>query len=372
MSQTEGASLTQHAMLVAWGQFAHCLGLIDRLEGVPLHQKTITHRPQTKVLEFLVAILGGLPYLKDISRSAHPLDQDQEVARAWEQPAWADYSGVSRTLSALTMEEAEQMVQGLAAVSQPIIDREVVLAWRDRDEIILDGDLTGRPVSNSSTTYPGVAFGHMGDGVHLGYQAAMVSLHSPTYGRLWLSVTRHSGDTVSSSQAEALVLAAEAKIGRRPRRRTDLLRQRLEPLASEQACLAQGVERAQQAWAQAQTRLQETQQWVQHWQQQVAAYGVQYQAHQRAEGPYSQLAQARRKLDVYQRRQPRREQEVARAEGWLQQQRCRLARCQAEIQRLREHLAHFEGENAANQAPIRAVLRLDAGFGTPENLARLI
>ena len=68
MSQTERATLTQHAMLVAWGQFAHCLGLIDQLEGVPLHQKTITHRPQTKVLEFLVAILGGLPYLKDISR----------------------------------------------------------------------------------------------------------------------------------------------------------------------------------------------------------------------------------------------------------------------------------------------------------------
>ena len=74
------------------------------------------------------------------------------MARAWGQPAWADCSGVNRTLSALTMAEAEEMVQGLAAVSQPIIDREVVKAWRDRDEIVLDGDLTGRPVSHSSTT----------------------------------------------------------------------------------------------------------------------------------------------------------------------------------------------------------------------------
>ena len=26
------------------------------------------------------------------------------------------------------------------------LDREVTLAWRDRNEIVLDGDLTGRPV----------------------------------------------------------------------------------------------------------------------------------------------------------------------------------------------------------------------------------
>src|SRR5258706_13642511 len=41
----------------------------------------------------------------------------------------------------------------------------------------------------------------------------------PTYGRLWLSVTHHPGDTVSCTQAEALVLAAEARTRLRPRRR---------------------------------------------------------------------------------------------------------------------------------------------------------
>ena len=96
MSQPElEQELTHHAMLVLWGQFAQRIGLIEALEAIPLHQKTRDHRPQTKVLEFLVAILAGLAHLKDISRSAHPLDQDQTVARAWKQPAWADYSGVS-------------------------------------------------------------------------------------------------------------------------------------------------------------------------------------------------------------------------------------------------------------------------------------
>ena len=78
--------LTTHAMLVPWGQFAQALGLIRKLEAIPIRQKTYDHCPQTKLIEFLVAILGGLPYLKDISRSAHPLDQDQAVARAWGQP----------------------------------------------------------------------------------------------------------------------------------------------------------------------------------------------------------------------------------------------------------------------------------------------
>lgn len=103
--EMEQGVLTQHAMLVAWGLYAEQLGLISKLEKVKLKQKTRRHRPQTKVLEFLVAMLAGLPHLQDISRSAHPLDQDGVVANAWGQPAWADYSGVSRTMQSLSAEE---------------------------------------------------------------------------------------------------------------------------------------------------------------------------------------------------------------------------------------------------------------------------
>ena len=63
---------TQHAFLVAWGWFAQHSGLIQAIHNVPLHQKTYKHSPHTKILEFLVALLGGLPYLQDISRAAHP------------------------------------------------------------------------------------------------------------------------------------------------------------------------------------------------------------------------------------------------------------------------------------------------------------
>ena len=36
-------------------------------------QKGATHRPHTKVLEFLLALLGGLPHLTDLSTAAHPI-----------------------------------------------------------------------------------------------------------------------------------------------------------------------------------------------------------------------------------------------------------------------------------------------------------
>ena len=39
MSQTDlESTFTQHAMLVAWGQFAQAIGFIQALEAIPLHQ----------------------------------------------------------------------------------------------------------------------------------------------------------------------------------------------------------------------------------------------------------------------------------------------------------------------------------------------
>ena len=69
MSETATSAYhTEHALLVLLGQYAQHLGLINALMAVPLHQQARTFSPQTKVLEFLVAILAGLPHLEDISR----------------------------------------------------------------------------------------------------------------------------------------------------------------------------------------------------------------------------------------------------------------------------------------------------------------
>ena len=372
MSYSQTTTLTHHAMLVAWGQFAQCIDLITQIEAVKLHQKTIDHTPNRKILEFFVAILGGLKYLKDISLSAHPLDQDQSVAQAWKQTGWADHSGVSRALSALTMDKAQQIVDVLTQVSQPIIDQEVMLALRDQGKIIHDGDLTGRPVSNNSTTYPNAAYGHMSDTVRLGYQAAMVSFYSPTYGRQWLSTVPHPASTVSCTQAEAMACAAKAKTGVRPRRRTDLLAQRLARAQVERKQWKAKVTQADQTLIQAQTELQETQQQLEDWQNKVMQHEIEYARHQRPERPYSRLAKARDKVGVYQRRQIRREKRVAKAKVYLQRQQTHLEQCLLHVQELEHRLTRFEQENATNPASIRADFRFDAGFGTPENVALLI
>jgi hypothetical protein len=363
---------TAHAMLVPWGLFARQIGLVERLEQVPVSQRSRTHTPQTKLIQFLVAILGGCAYLQDMSGGPHPLDRDQAVAEAWGQPAWADYSGVSRTLNACTAETVAAIREAVARVSGPFIDQEVVLSLRDQGILIYDGDLTGRPISSSSTTYEGAAFGWMDDAVQLGYQAALVSMHSPTYGRIWLSVTPHPGDTVSSSQAEALVRAAEARTGVRPRRRTDLLAKRIQQqevqVGQAQDRLNGQQVRYQQAW---QRLCDAAQEWRQ-WQAEVARLVEHAQAHDQPQRPYSRLAKARQKAGVRWRRLRRRSRDLERIRQLIARQVEKVQELQAALSELEERRTRFVEENRTNRASMRAIFRLDGGFGTGENIALLI
>jgi hypothetical protein len=266
MSKNEPETLTQHAMLVIWGQFAQAFGLIQTVNSVHMDQKTVDYSPHTKILEFFLAILSGLEHLQELNTAAEPIVKDAAVAKAWLQPGWAHHSGVSRTLTALTQGQAEQVVRALEQLEKPILDREVMLALASQGELIMDGDLTARPVSDTSTSYPEAAYGHMGGNqLGLGYQAAQVCVRTPTYGRLLLASSLHPGDMVSMAQTAALVQAAEARLGLRPLRRTDLLTQRLE--AQVKQC------REQEA------RLEESQQTVQQVLDQLVETDRQLQVH---------------------------------------------------------------------------------------------
>lgn len=372
LPDTPEPTLTNHAMLVVWGQFAGLIGLVKGLEATPIPQRERDHTPQTKLIEFLVAILGGCAYLKDISHGPHPLDKDQAVADAWGQPGWADYSGVSRTLKAGNEETVAAVTQALQAVSQPFIDREVMLALRGRDVIVYDGDLTGRRVSNTSTTYPDAEFGWMSDAVGLGYQAAMVSMHSPTYGRLWLSVERHPGSVVSSTQAEALVRAAEARTGVRPRRRPELLLKRIAQQKVQLQAVENKLAHYEAQVIEAQERLTETESERIEWQRVVTTLSAEYQGKGRPERPYSRLAKARKKLDVRIRRCPRRQRDLDQAEKRVECQRQRVTNLQAEVDHLQRRHGRLVGDNRTHANPIRAIIRLDAGFGSGANVALLI
>lgn len=370
-NQSSGG-LTQHAMLVAWGLYARQLGLVNAIEQVAIKQKVRRHRPQTKVLEFLVAMLAGLPHLQDISRSAHPLDQDQLVAEAWGQPAWADYSGVSRTLQHLSESEVTAIVTAMDSVIQPFIAQETALALERNGYLVYDADLTGRPVSSTSSSYPDAAFGYMGDGVALGYQAALVSVHSPTYDRLWLSNQLHPGDTVSCTQVQSMVLAAEARTGLRPRRRIELVDRRL--LAAEAAYMA-----ADDRYRQSCDDLRDLEDKERHvtwelaaWRSQVAELTAEYTQTQRQPTPHCRLTRAQGKVATYERRLPRLQQAREKAQRRLLRHRLRLDEAGAEVERLRTHHEQLLADNAANAHSIRAIFRLDSGFASRENIAWLM
>lgn len=363
---------TEHAWLVLLGEYARQLGLTAALNAVPMQQKVRTHRPQTKVIEFLVAILAGLPHLEDISRDGHPLDQDGAVALAWQQPGWADYSGVSRTLQGLSLKEAQAIGAVLDRFSQPFIDETVVAAMRSQGRLIYDGDLTGRPVSPTSTTYPGAAYGHMDDAVQLGYQAAVVSLQSPLDGRLWLSVALHPGNTVSCTQVEAMVAAAEERTSVRPLRRTELLAQRLRAV-TEQRCQAEArLDQRQVALTTAQERAQYRLAELAAAQGVVAQLTATPRPRQRPERPHSALAQAQAKVVTKQRQADSQQRTVTAAQHRVNRQLELVATVRGLEQTLQRRLQRFTAENAANRTPVPAIFRLDAGFGTWENIALLV
>ena len=363
---------TQHAFLVAWGWCAEEIGLPQKIQAVVLKQKTYIHSPQSKVLEFLVGTLAGMQHLQELSLSAHPLDRDGAVAEAWGQSGWADYSGVSRTLSALSWAEAQAIVAVLEEVSQPYLQAELQRLRLSGQRLRIDGDLTGLPVSNTSRTYPNAAYGHMDDEVRLGYQAGVVSLASPTYGRLWLSATHHPGDTISSTQAEGLVLEAERRIGQRPKRRTEQLQKRVEALAPHLQKILERLDTQQKAIQHFQERLDETQRQIQEQQTRVDDLGKYYQACQREERPTSQLAKARQRIQMLARRLKRLETARLSANRRLAKTQVHQEEAQAERAGLQERLKRFEHDNASNPEPVEAECRLDAGFGSYQNVALLI
>ena len=240
-----------------------------------------------------------------------------------------------------------EIVSVLERVSQPFLESELSVLHSQGSRLQYDGDLTGLPVSNTSKTYPNAAYGHMSDEIRLGYQAGVVSLQSPIYGRLWLSVEHHAGDTVSCTQAEAMVLAAEKRSGQQPRRRTELLEKRLEAFIQSREPAEKRLESQRAALVTAQKAKQET------------------------------VTQLRAETDpkrigVLERRSVRREKAVQLAMKKLGKTQALLSRHLEQEKALRKRLEQFERENAENPSPVEACFRLDAGFGTYDNIALLI
>jgi len=368
---TSEPSPTQHAMLIVWGHFARCIGLLDPLDSVPIRQKTVTHTPQDKLTEFLIGLLAGIEYLTDLSEGAAPLVKDGEVASAWKLNGMADASGVSRTLKACDDETVTALQAALDSVSQPFLER-AVHDLRERNEmLVLDADLTGRPVSSTSTTYPGAAFGYMDGEVRLGYQLAEICLQTRLFGRQWLSARHHPGHTVSAACVLELVQDAERRLGCHPRRRTELLEQRIT------GC-QQAIAEAERLAAQQDQRATEQTQRVAWLTEQIQQAADQAQALQavpistRQDGPYSTVNRLKRQVAGWHAQLERAQAQIARAQAVAHGHRQRAQAHVADRDSLQARCEQLRQENARQPNPPRCKLRVDAGFSSGENLTELI
>ena len=368
---TSELSPTQHAMLIVWGHYARCIGLLDQLAGVPIRQKAVRHTPQEKLTEFLVGLLSGIEYLTDLSEGAAPLVKDHEVAIAWKLNGLADASGVSRTLKACDDGTVTALQAALDSISQPFLER-AVRDLRERNErLVLDADLTGRPVSSTSTTYPGAAFGYMDGEVRPGYQLAEICLQTRRFGRQWLSARHHPGNTVSGECLLELVQEAERRLGCHPRRRTELLEQRI-------AACAQAIAEAQRWVAQQDQRAAEQTQRVARLAEHIRQAESQVQALQttpistRQDGPYSTVNRLKRQVAGWRGQLERAQAQIVRTHAVAQSHRERAQAHATERDRLQARCERLRQENARQPDPPGCKLRVDAGFSSGENLTELI
>jgi hypothetical protein len=197
-------------------------------------------------------------------------------------------------------------------------------------------------------------------------------MRSPTYGRIELSVTHHSGNTVSITQAEGLALEAERSLGRRPMRRTDLLAQRIENIEPERKKRQTNVAEAERKLAKTQMTWFVVQAQQEELARNLADLEKDYQQRNCPERPNSQLAQVRQRVEVWRLRLERCDQNIQQAKDRLAKQQARLADWESQKTNLSQRLKRFQVENDANHNPISAIFRFDAGFGNSENLALLI
>ncbi|MCL4304196.1 MAG: hypothetical protein KJ077_51410 [Anaerolineae bacterium] len=361
---------TQHGMLIPWGRFAGHLRLSERLRtAVPPRHHKDAQSGGDLILEFGLASLAGCAYLEELNLGAHPLVKDEAVQDAWDVQL-RHYTTVSRYLYDLDTAAAAQVQAELEAIMVPYIRQATHEVLCHQEYLTLCGDLTGRPVSAYSTTYPPDAvFGYRANQLCKGHQAALVSLKGLRH-RVHVAVFHHPGDTVSGPCLAEMVVATEARLGCRPRRRTELVRQRIERVEAQIRQKQAWIE-AQRATIRAQVERQlELGQQLQALRQRLTELEASYAG--KKVRPTSRLAQARQRKSSWERQLGAalaQENQACRA---IEQHQPRLEALITERARLITWLAQLEVDNATCPNPVCIRWLLDGGFGDAANVTYLI
>lgn len=362
--------LTQHAMLVAWGRFSRQLRLSERLrELVKLKRHQDATPAGDLILEFGLASLAGYEHLEDLTLGAHPLASDQAVADAWD-IEFRHYTTVSRLLYDLDEATVKEIERGLVALMEPYLVQEVHEVLHQQGYLTLCGDLTGRPVSAYSKTYPpDTVFGYMANRLCKGHQAVLVTLKGVRH-RVHVLALHRPGNTVSGPCLQDMVTETEQRLGCRPRRRTELVRQQIAALeekirAKERRCdqkratIRQQIER--------QIRLGEE---IKQLGVQIRHLEKKYQ--DRLVRPYSALAKAQQQKASKQGQLLSALDQEDQARLVLNRHQQHLEALQQQREALVQWLAQLEVDNAALPNPVQMRWLLDGGFGDGANVSYLI
>lgn len=142
--------------LIPTGHYAQEIGLIDLFqEHLKINMKTVYHTPVEKIVELFVSMIAGCPDVKTLNNRLVP---DRLAAAAWGQRQFADQSQVSEVLHRISPDNLLQLEEVFHQLflRQSLARRHPPGAW-----LVVDIDMTGLPVSPTSTTYQGAAFGFM-------------------------------------------------------------------------------------------------------------------------------------------------------------------------------------------------------------------
>ncbi|TAN84509.1 MAG: hypothetical protein EPN14_02050 [Gallionella sp.] len=179
---------------------------------------------------------------------------------------------------------------------------------------------------------------------------------------MWLAGFHHPGDTVSAACVQELVVAAEAQTGVRPRRRPELVQQRLDTQR-------QSIARTRRLLNQQQIKLARLHQ------TQLTLHSKVYHAEQVRKGPISRpkAALLKQQMKGWQKRLPRLETQLVNSQQVLSKHQRQLLEQETALTALLAWRAKLKTDNRTNPNPPPYLeARMDAGFATGANLTWLL
>jgi hypothetical protein len=203
---------------------------------------------------------------------------------------------------------------------------------------------------------------------------AQICLQTHLFGRQWLSARHHPGNTVSCHCLLELLADAERRLGCHPRRRPELVAQRI--VACEQIIgpvEAKAIHRETAVSAQLERvaslreRLDQAQATIDTLQAAPLS--------SRQDGPYSTLSRLQKQMAGWQGQLRRAEARLARLRRAAQEYRQKVERQQEECDRLKARYESFKegcAENTCQPDAPRCKIRIDAGFCNGQTLTELI